>query len=307
MLSETSIEGSIFPPPDYWAFSWLKAKSFASWFYGGSFHYLSVISVLMLMSLVALAIRRRPADRVLLTVVATFVPFYVFVFINPNGLYLAYLFPFLYLALSAWIDDLMQRGYMETGRQSVWRTPAIAGVAILAVVLGSAMARGIVEVHRGWQQRRAGGYAGYIAKLKAYIPANAVVMGQPTWFYGFSNQPYYADRYFAWVSNSPHQEVRDLLGRSFEEALAQVRVQYLIFDDQLHQRMLNRADAHNALPREEVEAFLRERCVEVGVVSDEYYGSGEGTPGVTRIYKVLAPAPAAPAVTPRRNRLGSRL
>ena len=118
----------------------------------------------------------------LLTVVATFVPFYVFVFVNPHGLYLAYLFPFLYLALSACIDDLMQRGYMEAGRQSVWRTPAIAGVAILAVVLGLAMARGIVEVHRGWQQRRAGGYAGYIAELKAYIPANAVVMGQPRWF-----------------------------------------------------------------------------------------------------------------------------
>ena len=126
------------------------------------------------------------------------------------------------------------------GPQSVWRTPAIAGVAMLAVVLGSAMARGIVEVRRGWQQRRAGGYAGYIAKLKAYIPANAVVMGQPTWFYGFSDQPYYSDRYFAWVSNSPQQEVRDLLGRSFEEALAKARVEYLIFDDQLHQRMLNR-------------------------------------------------------------------
>jgi hypothetical protein len=113
-----------------------------------------------------------------------------------------------------------------------------------------------------------------------YIPANAVVMGQPTWFYGFYSQPYYADRYFAWIAHTRRDQVREKLGRRFKEAIEQAGVEYLLVDDRdLYDRMFRRREASNSLPVNEAIAFLQEKCVVAGEVEDEFYG-------FTRVYKV---------------------
>jgi hypothetical protein len=110
-------------------------------------------------------------------------------------------------------------------------------------------------------------------------------MGQPTWFYGFYKQLYYADRYFAWITRTPRDQVRERLGRSFKEAIEQAGVEYLIIDSQLYNRML-RSNVLNSLPGDEVIAFLKEQCVVAGEVEDELYGFMEGQPKTTRVYKV---------------------
>jgi hypothetical protein len=165
------------------------------------------------------------------------------------------------------------------------RKRGLVGMGMLIILLGLGVAKGTAEIRQGLRYRNIGGYNGYIEKLQAYIPANAVVMGQPTWFYGFYKQPYYADRYFAWIVRTPHDPVRESLGWSFKEALEQVGVEYLIIDSQLYNRML-KSNALNSLPSDEVIAFLTEQCLLIGEVEDELYGFMEGQPKITRIYKV---------------------
>ena len=109
-------------------------------------------------------------------------------------------------------------------------------------------------------------------------------MGQPNWFYGFYNQPYYADRYFAWVSRSRHQEVQTSWEGTSKKRLGQSRVEYLIIDSDLYNRMLTRPNALNALPVEEVLLFLRNKCVEVAVIPEE--DSVDDHTKMTRIYRV---------------------
>ena len=158
-------------------------------------------------------------------------------------------------------------------------------MGMLIILLGLGLAKSTAEIREGLRYRNAGGYNGYIEKLQVYIPPNAVVMGQPTWFYGFYKQPYYADRYFAWIARTPRDQVRERLGRSFKEAIEQAGVEYLIIDSQLYNRML-RSNALNSLPGDEVIAFLTEQCLLIGEVEDELYGFMEGQPKITRVYKV---------------------
>lgn len=287
MPTELAIEGHVGSSPiiSSWAFMQLKLKSFGSFFHGGSFQYVSVLSSFMLVSLVGIGIRRQAADKFLLTSIAAFIPFYLFVFVNTLPLYLAYLFPLLYLAVSAFVCDLIQSTTRSAHATTMMRKRGLVGVGMLIILLGLGMAKGTAEIKEGLRYRNAGGYDGYIEKLKAYIPANTVVMGSPTWFYGFYKQPYYADRYFAWIARTPHDQVRERLGQSFKEAIQQARVEYLIVDSQLYDRML-RSNALNSLPADEVIAFLKEKCVVAGEVEDEFYGFMEGQPNITRVYKV---------------------
>jgi hypothetical protein len=166
------------------------------------------------------------------------------------------------------------------------RRRGLIGVGMLIILLGLAAAKGTAEIRQGLRYSSPSGYDKYIEKLKVYIPTNSVVMGQPTWFYGFYKQPYYADRYFAWIARTPRDQVRERLGRSFEEAIKQARVEYLIIDSQLYHRILrDNAGIYN-LPANEVMAFLKEKCIVVGDIEDEFYGFMEGQPNVTRVYKV---------------------
>jgi 4-amino-4-deoxy-L-arabinose transferase-like glycosyltransferase len=281
ILTELAIEGYVGSSLiSSWAFMQLKLQYFGSYFHGGSFQYVSVLSSFMLVSLVGIGIRRQAADTFLLTSIAAFIPFYLFVFVNTLSLYLAYLFPLLYLAVSAFIYDSIQSTTRSSRATTMMRKRGLVGVGMLIILLGLAMAKGIAEIKEGLRYRNAGGYDGYIEKLKVYIPANAVVMGQPTWFYGFYTQPYYADRYFAWIAHTRHDQVREKLGRSFKEAIEQAGVEYLLVDDRdLYDRMLRRREALNSLPVNEAIAFLQEKCVVAGEVEDEFYG-------FTRVYKV---------------------
>ena len=278
MTTEIAVE-SFVVPKNSWASTQFKLKAYGDFFHGGSFQYVSFHSLLMLVALVRMGLRRKAADTFLLISIAVFVPFYLFVFWTPNVLYLVYLLPLLYLAVSAFIYDLI-RGMAPSARATpVLRKKGLVGVGMLIILLVLAMGKGTAGIREAWRYRSAGGYYGYIEKLKMHIPANAVVMGQPTWFYGFYNQPYYADRYFAWIARSRHDAVRDRLGRNFSEAMKQAGVQYLLVESWLYDLMIARKNAWNILPGEEVIPFLHEKCIVVGEVDDELYG-------LTRVYKI---------------------
>jgi 4-amino-4-deoxy-L-arabinose transferase-like glycosyltransferase len=278
MLKELNVEGFVVPT-NSWARTLWKLKTYGDWFYGGSFQYVSFHSLLMLVSLVRMGIRRKAADKFLLTSIAAFVPFYLFVFWQPQGNYLVYLFPLLYLAVSTFIYDSIWSITRSTSTTTSLSKGGLVGVGMLIILLGFAMGKATAGIKEALRHRSAGGYYEYIEKLKVYIPANAVVMGQPTWFYGFYNQPYYADRYFAWIARSRYDQVRERLGRSFKEAIAQVGVEYLIIDSELYDLMVKRKNGLHILPGDEVIAFLQEKCVLAGEVEDEFYG-------FTRVYKV---------------------
>ena len=110
-------------------------------------------------------------------------------------------------------------------------------------------------------------------------------MGQPTWFYGFYKQPYYADRYFAWIARTKNDEVRKALGSDFAAVVRRTGVQYLIVDGQLHRRMFD-AKGINSLRADQVVPFLERQCELVGEIEDSSYGFLDGQSKVTRIYRV---------------------
>ena len=281
LLTEFAIEGyhiKKFPYISSWAFTQLALKAYGSFFYGGAFQYVSFHSLLILVSLVTISIRQKAADKFLLTSIAMFIPFYLFVF-SGQAVYLVYLFPLLYLAVSTFMYDLIHSIARSARTTTTISKRGLVGVGMLIILLGFAIGKGTAGIREALRHQNAGGYYGYIEKLKVYIPANAVVMGQPTWFYGFYNQPFYADRYFAWIARSRYDQVRERLGRSFKEAIEQAGVEYLIIDSELYDLMFTRRNNWHILPGNEVIAFLQEKCLVVGEVEDEFYG-------FTRVYKV---------------------
>jgi len=281
LLTEFAIEGYHvrFPYISSWEFTQQKLKAYWNLFRGGSFQYVTFHSLLILIALVFMGIRRKAADKFLLTSIAGFIPFYLLVFTGPQPIYLVHLFPLLYLAMSTLVCDLIWSLIRSVRATNTVSKEGLVGAGILILLLGFALGKGTAGIREALQHRSAGGYYGYVEKLKAYIPANAVVMGQPTWFYGFYNQPYYADRYFAWIARSRYEQVRERLGQKFNEAIEQAAVQYLIIDDELYDLLVSRRNSWHLLPGDEAIAFLQERCIVVGEVEDKFYGS-------TRIYKV---------------------
>src|SRR5262249_14278186 len=147
ILTEFAIEGYVgFPPKNSWASTQLTLKTYGSFFYGGAFQYVLFLSLFMLVLVGGLGVRRKAADKFLLTSIAVFIPFYLFVFLTPQVPYLAYLFPLLYLAVSSFVCDSIGSITRSTSTTAMLSKGGLVGVGMLMILLGFAMGKGTAGI-----------------------------------------------------------------------------------------------------------------------------------------------------------------
>jgi hypothetical protein len=266
-----------------------KLHSYAGFFYDGKLHNMTAFSLFVLLSVLFLLGRRSRSDVALLSVAGVLAGFYFVVFVNTISIYLAYIFPLLALAIAAGIFGLLRKAqdHPHSGVAAVLRSTALV-MAVVAVGFGTA--RGADDLAKVRRYAAKDPYRAYIAKLKAVIPPNAVVMGQPTWFYGFAGQRYYADRFLAWIARTKSDAVRQRFGYSVADTIRRAGMEYLIIDAQLFNRMINEPTAMNSIPENEMIPFLERECELAGTIEDEYYGFSDGEPRITKVYRIKKPA-----------------
>ncbi len=116
-------------------------------------------------------------------------------------------------------------------------------------------------------------YDSFIAKLKQHIPEGTRLQGQPTYWFGFYDHPYWADHYFGRLKKNYPQNIRRL------------KIEYIIADE----FFLNVMKDKGAYNEKEVKDFLEKECELVATVKDPYYGKGYGGKkyNITRIYRVI--------------------
>ena len=272
-------------PWEFLVFSASKLVPYSDHFHGGPGHNVSVMTALIVVSIYYLARRRSSSDKIVLTIPAVFIAFYAFVSMSINPHYLVYVFPFLFIAVASTVIDAT-RSVMNRA-DHVPLNKRIPALAMLIVTIGWGGVRAADDIVRAYRARGESGYDAYIGRLKRFIPPGAVIMGQPTWYYGFHQQPYYADRYFAWIARTHDSRVREKLGGTFSQALRRAGVEYLILDTQLTRRMHRPDNDLYGLPLDQVIPFLEEQCVLVGAVEEGVYA--DGMTNLTKIYKVKDP------------------
>jgi 4-amino-4-deoxy-L-arabinose transferase-like glycosyltransferase len=126
---------------------------------------------------------------------------------------------------------------------------------------------------------RGADFDSYLAQLDAAIPDDAVVMGQPSTWFGFTEQPYVASQYF--VFRTP-----------FAEEMRNMGVEYVIADEYLTDLQLYHLEE---LPADEVERFLEDHGEIVAEIEDPHYGryqTGVGRPILTRVYRIEGAGPS---------------
>jgi 4-amino-4-deoxy-L-arabinose transferase-like glycosyltransferase len=199
---------------------------------------------------------RRHRDRSLLAVLtyAGVVALFMLLIVgNKLPIYAVLLWPVLALLVSRRVD--------------VADHPRLAATVTVAIIAASLASVGSMAI-----RDRNADYDGYIAQLRAAIPASATVVGQPSVWFGFADQPYVITETFVHVQPVA-QEMRRL------------GVEYVIADEFL---MDSQFDVFQDLPAAEVRAFLAEHGEVVAEITDPYYGrlQIDGEPPVTRVYRI---------------------
>lgn len=164
-----------------------------------------------------------------------------------------------------------------------WLTVAVgraASTGILAVTsLASVLALSVVAVSQSQ-----GDYDRFVGDLRRYIPAGAVIQGEPTYWFGLADHPYIADQYFS----------RDT---PYAETVRRLRIEYIIADEYFLDTILK---VERTVSEAEVQDFLAHHAELVVELQDPQYGhagwaassrsqsSAYGSSvHTTRIYRVL--------------------
>ena len=169
-----------------------------------------------------------------------------------------------------------------------WPFAALLVGRWLAVAVGRATAAGLLVITSlaslaalstvavaSWQSD----YDRFVGDLRRYIPAGAIVEGDPTWWFGLADHPYIADLF-------PSR------GASYADGIRQLGIEYIIVDDYFLDTVLT---VQRPVPEAEVRAFLAQHADLIGVVRDPQYGRAAwgantglftGQDATTRIYRV---------------------
>lgn len=114
-------------------------------------------------------------------------------------------------------------------------------------------------------------YDSFVSKIKEHIPEGARIQGQPTYWFGFYDHPFWADHYFAYK-------------RPYGSEVKRLKIDYIIADEFFLEVMID----EKRFTREEIYSFLENECDLVAEVKDRFYGEGYGRKeyNITRIYRV---------------------
>lgn len=255
------------------------------YFTGGQFHHKIAISLFILFAIASAIYRRREADKILLLILGVFGIFYFLIFANPLISYWIYLYPFFYILISVSIFSLIKDYQIGTLKWRTSKKRAYIGVGILMVILLLGAGRYAKWTYKAYTSspdaRDSYHYYSYLDELKAYIPEDAVVLGNIVWFYGFYGQPYISKRYFEYVAGTKNEKFRKEYGQNFAEAVEKRGIDYIIDGDMFRH-------SGSAVLREQYLHFLKQKCTLVAAVMSEYHYGGF-TPNElhrTEIYRV---------------------
>lgn len=178
--------------------------------------------------------------------------------------YAVLVWPFLALLAGRWLT-------VAAGRA--------ASIGILATTsLASVFALSIVAASQ-WK----GDYDRFVGELRRYIPAGAVVQGEPTYWFGLADHPYIADQYFSG-------------GAPYAETVRQLGIEYIIADEYFFDTVLK---VQRMVSEAEVQDFFARYADLVVEIKDPQYGQAawgqsseyrnsvyESSIYTTRIYRV---------------------
>jgi 4-amino-4-deoxy-L-arabinose transferase-like glycosyltransferase len=171
---------------------------------------------------------------------------------NKTAHYAVLVWPFLALFVGRWAD-------VALGARV--RTQIVLGVVAASLL---ALASTTIKVGSA-------DYAGYIARLRAFIPESAIVQGEPTLWFGFADEGYVADHYFKAAG-------------PYGLAVRRLGVTHILIDEFFAQRIVG-----VSVDRAEVQQYLDDHATLIGVVHDRFYGSSDlwgAGDYVTKIYEV---------------------
>lgn len=188
---------------------------------------------------------------------------FTFVVPGPNTFYLMFIFPLLVISVS----NFLYQYYCSNHK--------FKRFVAITLTLGLFILLSAENFYKFYYFRKAD-YDSYISKIKPYIPENSVVMGQLTNWLGFRNQPYYGDLLL--FRNGSYQ------WQHLKKYLSEKNVRYLIVDKWFYDF------ASKTNGTEQLNSFIKNNCILVGAIEDEFYGSYEYTNKpetlITEIYNV---------------------
>lgn len=130
-----------------------------------------------------------------------------------------------------------------------------------------------------WWTNRDYDYASYIQRLQLLVPPQASVLGQGSWWWGFTEQPYWWDETLETYDERTSSEAQTLVASTMQTH----RIEAVLVDDNLGMEI---TQSPNSVTRMALTDYLTENCHLQGEVSQIGYGIDWGGPGVilTRVY-----------------------
>lgn len=209
--------------------------------------------------LVSLLLRRSEADRYLLTFVGVSFATIVLLRGRSEDYYAILLYPFFMLIVAEAVVSLARSSQGSRAQQAF---------VILLVLLF--IGKGLVHTMRPGFNNNLYNYNAATNQIKSVVPAEARIMGLPTWWLGLAEYDYRASlslNYYNFFN-----------GYNLEEGLKAIRPDFIIIDKT--QRDILSADAIYpvpwwGLPGQEFEAFLARQGEQVLIFSDPWHGEVE--------------------------------
>lgn len=200
--------------------------------------YFNILEILLIVIAMIFGARSSKKSRaILLIIIFTFILSSALLINHKSSFYIVYLYPFFMLLIASFSFFSKNQLKIKFGK-----------IMILALSFLYIFQNGYRLI-----EFKENNYYSYLKKIKSFIPSGCAVAGQPTWWYGFYDQKYYALAVFN-------------LENSFSSIIREKDIKYVLFDDYWKE--------NNS---EGVKDFLKKDYLLIATLQDKFYG-GEALP-----------------------------